>query len=252
MRGELRCKTQADLFDGNTENANAESCEEKAENESVYSADLAELFELSVEAYSAALHARMSCLPIAKEISRYIEKVKNSGSIHAVGGVPSTSPQSEVDRINADKAAFDRGDPDVLTVLRAAGKVRHEIHRLLGLLRFSPDSNGFYTARCAPDHLILPALAEHFTLRFGETPWIIIDEKREICLLREKGAEAVLVSLSSQNQKTRPTENCTADFWEDLWRLYHRSINNESRKNPGLQLQFMPRRYQKYLPEMKN
>ena len=38
---------------------------------------------------------------------------------------------------------------------------------------------------------------------------------------------------------------------EDLWRLYHRSINNESRNNPGLQRQFMPSRYRKYLNEFE-
>jgi probable DNA metabolism protein len=39
--------------------------------------------------------------------------------------------------------------------------------------------------------------------------------------------------------------------WEDLWRTYHRAINNPCRKNPGLQRQFMPLRYWKYLSEME-
>jgi probable DNA metabolism protein len=42
-----------------------------------------------------------------------------------------------------------------------------------------------------------------------------------------------------------------ADPWEDLWRNYHRSINNEGRKNPGLQRKLMPQRYWPYLSEMK-
>jgi len=207
--------------------------DEGGKEESLETSDVAGLFELSVEAYYAAIYARMSCLPIKNEISRYIEKVKGSN-----------------ERAIAEKTAFDRGDPDVLTVLKAAGKVQHEIHRLIGLLRFSPDNQGVYIARCSPDHFILPALAEHFTLRFGEMPWAIIDEKRGLCLRRGKDKPAKLTSATEMSPAT-DTEN-PGDHWEDLWRLYHSSVNNESRKNLNLQRQLMPERYQKYLPEMKH
>lgn len=196
---------------------------------------LADLFELSVDAFYTAIHARMSEFPIEKEISRFIEKAGKAGN-----------------RAAAARAALDRGDPDVLTVLKAAYKVQHEIHRLMGLLRFSPGPDGVYTARCSPDHFILPALADHFCLRFGETPWAIIDEKRNLCLYRDKGADVRLVSTaanSSAAAEITALEN--NDTWEDLWRLYHRSVNNESKKNQRLQHQFMPERYRGYLPEMK-
>jgi probable DNA metabolism protein len=38
--------------------------------------------------------------------------------------------------------------------------------------------------------------------------------------------------------------------WEKLWQHYHKTINNESRNNPNLQRQFMPKRYWKYLTEL--
>ena len=190
----------------------------------------ADFFELSADAYYAALHAWMSELPIEAEITRFVKKVSSAG-----------------DRTAAARAASDRGDPDVLTVLNAAYKVLGEIHRMTGLLRFNPDPQGVYTARCEPDYFILPGLAEHFTLRFGETPWAIIDLKRSLCLCRQKHGQARLGPVS-----TASAEGKAEDTWEDLWRLYHRSINNEARNNPGLQRQFMPERYHKYLPEMNN
>ena len=193
--------------------------------------DLSALFERSVDAYYAVVHARMSCLPIKKEIDRFIEKVSRAGG-----------------RAAADKTASDRGDGDVLAVLKAADKVRVEIHRLIGLLRFTADPSGVYVARCAPDYFILPALAEHFTLRFGETPWAIIDEKRKLCLRRGQSSPARLTP--SQDAPAPAAGKEAGDSWEELWRLYHRSINNETRNNPRLQRQFMPERYQKYLPEM--
>jgi probable DNA metabolism protein len=125
-------------------------------------------------------------------------------------------------------------------------KVQKEIHRMMGLLRFSSNKDGEFTARCAPDHNILPALKDFFTARFGDTPWSIIDEKRGLCLSRCPGKAAKITKLHLSDEKTAKND----DEWEDLWKHYHKTINNEDRNNPNLQRQFMPKRYWKYLPEM--
>ena len=124
-------------------------------------------------------------------------------------------------------------------------KFQHEIHRMIGLLRFTSDENGDFIAKCAPDYYILPNLAEYFTARFGETSWSIIDEKRGLCLRRLHGEDAKIISVNNDP----PVEKENADKWEELWKHYHKTINNEDRENPGLQKQFMPKRYWKYLPE---
>jgi hypothetical protein len=54
---------------------------------------------------------------------------------------------------------------------------------------------------------------------------------------------------AAQNNFGQAVQEEAGDSWEDLWRLYHRSVSNESRKNLKLQRQFMPARYQKYLCE---
>jgi probable DNA metabolism protein len=136
-----------------------------------------------------------------------------------------------------------------------------------------------YIARCSPDHHILPGLAEYFTRRFGEYPWAVIDEKRNLVLAGEPGGEARLFSLGVGPPKpggtfspggspgkavdgpaggndnsvdlANPGNNNPGDCIEELWRNYHRSINNPDRNNPALQQQFIPRRYRKYLPEFR-
>jgi len=123
-------------------------------------------------------------------------------------------------------------------------KVQHEIHRLMGLLRFTPNADGEFVAKCAPDHYILPSLASYFTARFGDTPWSIIDEKRGLCLICKPGVQAKVIPLNEESQ-----ENPNCDDWEELWKHYHKVINNEDRNNPKLQKQLMPKRYWKYLPE---
>lgn len=203
---------------------------------------LAGLFELSVNACYAALYAVMSELPIKRKISHFIEKVERAGN-------EITKRDSGEARIAADRAATDRGDPDVLTILKTAGKVQHEIHRLTGLLRFDTDPNGVYIARSSPDYFVLPALASHFYLRFGDTPWAIIDEKRGLCLCRAKnGPVRLLPAQSAGLGNNNPGDT---NSMEELWRLYYHSVNIESRKNLRLRRQFMPERYQKYLPELQ-
>jgi len=124
-----------------------------------------------------------------------------------------------------------------------AEKFQHEVHRMMGLLRFSPNENGEFIACCEPDYFVLPALAEYFTARFGETPWSIIDKKRGLSLRRQPPEQAKII-ICDKNSEFK-----TSDEWEELWKHYHSTINNEDRSNPDLQRQFMPKRYWKYLPE---
>jgi len=154
---------------------------------------------------------------------------------------------------DTEKAVYEPDDP--CAKASREYKFQHEIHRMMGLLRFTPDENGEFIAKCEPDYNILPNLAEYFTARFGETPWSIIDEKRGLCLRRLPGKNPKISSL--KNDPPVEKENCSennrlenSDEWEELWKHYHRTINNEDRNNPDLQRQFMPKRYWKYLPEV--
>ncbi|MDR1587076.1 MAG: DUF4130 domain-containing protein, partial [Treponema sp.] len=176
------------------------------------------LFELSANAFDACVLAWMSEFPIEAAIVRYACRVlaaavsgagaePGAGAFFAEGKAPSRTI-SEAARRNAEKAAADRGDNDARIVLEAAYKVSHEIDRLRGLLRFTPDERGVYTARCSPDHFVLPALGEHFFPRFGDTPWLVIDEKRNLGLFCFPGEGPRLQNISPG--PFRPD----ADEWE--------------------------------------
>jgi probable DNA metabolism protein len=210
-----------------------------------------DLFEVSSRAYDAAIHAGMSELPVEADIARYIQGVM-AAALEAPGGIKSPAAREA-----ADRRACDRGDPVVQVVLDAAYRVVREIDRLKGLLRFGLVPANFrsggpetcYLARCAPDHFILPALADYFTLRFGDTPWAIVDERRGLCLVRPPG-EAARINTLPVPFLLLPAGKPADEKWEALWRNYHCSINNRDRKNLPLQRRFMPARYWKYLPEM--
>ena len=132
-------------------------------------------------------------------------------------------------------AAADRSRPEVRVIRGAAFKVRREVHRLLGLLRFEPDSMGVFTARCEPDNDILDLLFPAFRRRFGADPFRIIDLRRGT------------VVESEHRARSRP--ECGRDI-TDLWRAYYKAAENPSRTNHRLRLQYMPQRYWKHLPEV--
>lgn len=207
----------------------------------------AELFSVSSPAYGHFLYGWMSEFPIETALLRFAWKViaaARQGGKNRPGGIKTAEA-----RAAAERAGGDRGDPAVEAVLRASFKVGRELRRLQGLLRFSspaspgsPGEAGGVIARCAPDHFVLPVLARHFSPRFGEIPWAIVDEKRELTLIGVPGGEPLVLP----GILPAPGE---PDIWEEHWRNYHRSINNGERENPRLQRQFMPARYWKYLPE---
>jgi len=213
-------------------------------NIAAFSKNAQAILELSANVFDLIVHAWMSELPIETEIAAFGRKAL------AAAGACSANACAGQKRRAAENAASDRGDDNVRIVLAAASKAQFETHRMMGLLRFSPDSNGTYTAFCEPDHLILPALREHFTSRFGETPWVIADVKRGLCLSRRLREKAKLAVMETGADTSASGDVFCNDEWEELWRHYHRTINNESRKNLHLQRQLMPKRYWKYLPEM--
>jgi probable DNA metabolism protein len=197
-----------------------------------------DIFELSTNAFYSIILAWISDLPIEKEIISFGRKI-----LSAAKNVKGLADK----HLAVDIAANDRADADTLTVLKTASKVQIEIHRLQGLLRFSVNEDGVYVARCEPDHFILPCLEEFFTARFGDTPWAIIDEKRGLRLGRKPGERAKINILEESHEDLSCAKS---DEWEELWKHYHKTINNEDRKNTDLQQQLMPKRYWKHLPEM--
>jgi hypothetical protein len=207
-----------------------------------------ELFEISANAYNDFIYGWMSELPIGADLIRFAWKVIAAGR---AGGCEGGNGSPEARRA-AEQAACDRGDPSVGAVLAASYKVTREIHRLEGLLRFAPDIRQVYIARCAPDHFVLPSLGEHFFRRFGDIPWVILDEKRELAVVCPAGGEPRLMPASAAQALPDMAEPAKEglDPWEAMWQNYHRVINNESRRNPALQRQFMQIRYWKYLNEV--
>ncbi|WP_243157965.1 TIGR03915 family putative DNA repair protein [Aminipila terrae] len=138
------------------------------------------------------------------------------------------------------------GNPYVSPVEKAEKKVTAEVHRILGLLRFSVLEGEVLYAVLEPDHDILEFLADHFTDRYKNEPFIIHDKRRGKALVAQ-GGEWYITDFTEKNL---PHISQNEKEYRALWKKYFETIAIKERTNPKCQKNFMPVRYWKHLTEI--
>lgn len=145
------------------------------------------------------------------------------------------------------------GDPAVFCVQQAERKVHSEVHRFLGILRFSvisgggPSASEVLYARLEPDHDIIQLMAPHFADRYKNDPFIIHDLFREKAVFAQEGHWYTSPLKRDAKERLAPGER----EYRALWKQYFEAIAIKERTNPACQKRFMPARYWKELTEMK-
>lgn len=133
----------------------------------------------------------------------------------------------------------------VFQVMAMKKRAFGECHRLKGLLRFQEVGNNLYYASLHPDNNIIEPLAHHFINRLPTQNFIIHDKTRNICLLYN-GKEYQI--MDATNLKI-PNISETEQKYQELWKLFFKTISISERKNPRCQMQYMPKKYWKDLIE---
>lgn len=135
--------------------------------------------------------------------------------------------------------------PSVLPVHQLSKRVSFEVHRFLGLLRFSDISGTLYAA-IEPDNDIITLMVEHFADRLKNERFIIHDKKRK---------KAVVYYNYNWMLRDFPDMDLTLNenerYFRELWKGYFRQIAIEERKNLRLQQQFVPKKYRKNITEFQ-
>lgn len=136
-------------------------------------------------------------------------------------------------------------DKYVLPLHKAASKVSTEMHRMLGLCRFSKTAQNYYLCKITPDHNILTLIAPHFSARMPDRLWIIADTRRALAAIYDWEKWFVVSSHLSKNiPYSEDEKQCRI-----LWKKYFDTIAIAGRRNPKLQKNMMPQRYWKNLTE---
>ena len=148
--------------------------------------------------------------------------------------------------------------PSVLAISQWTKKVGREKHRMEAFVRFKKTTDGLFLSLVRPDFNVLPLIQPHFKRRYQDQRWLIYDEQRKYGLYYDL-KEIHEVSLEA-NQIDRNIENGTSqnfqleldeqeELYDQLWKDYFNSINIKERQNVKLHVQYLPKRYWRYLNE---
>ena len=159
---------------------------------------------------------------------------------------------------HSDKVDENYGQPDVLALAQWAKQVGREKHRMEAFVRFKKCQNDLFLSLVRPDFNVLPLIQPHFKRRYQDQRWLIYDEQRKYGLYYDL-KEIHEVSLEA-NQIDRNIENGASqnfqleldeqeELYDQLWKDYFNSINIKERQNVKLHVQYLPKRYWRYLNE---
>ena len=133
----------------------------------------------------------------------------------------------------------------VFKVMHMRKRALSECHRLKGLLSFQEVGKNLYYASVHPENNIIEPLGHHLIRRLPTQNFIIHDKTRNICLLYN-GKEYQVID--STNLKI-PDISEEEEKYQELWKLFFKTISISERKNPRCQMQYMPKKYWKDLIE---
>lgn len=137
----------------------------------------------------------------------------------------------------------------VASALTIAKYVSHECHKLKGFLRFKELENHVLYAEMSPDNNLIFLLSKHFSKRLKNERWIIKDVKRQLLSIYDTHNFYLIPAESLHFDATLSQEE---NNLEKLWQNFFKTIAIQERQNPRCQMNFMPKKYWKYLIEMSD
>lgn len=142
--------------------------------------------------------------------------------------------------------------PEILEISKIVKSVGRESHRMNAFIRFEKLQDDSYFAKIEPDFNVIPLIAEHFKNRYKDQKWMIYDLKRgygiswDLCEFNTFVPEDTAKMQQSEN-----FHHAEEAFYQQMWQRYFIKTGIESRRNPKLHIQHVPKRYWKYLTEKK-
>lgn len=147
-----------------------------------------------------------------------------------------------------NKIFYMRNIKSVNEALKISKYVGHENHKMKGFLRFKELKNNILYAEFSPENNILFLLSKHFQTRLQNEYWIIKDTKRKIISVYDKKEFLI---IDEENFKLHTNEISDEEkSIEELWKNFYKTIAIKERKNERCRMNFMPKKYWKYITEV--
>lgn len=135
-------------------------------------------------------------------------------------------------------------DDDVVAAVECMNRVRWEIHRLHGFIRFMESASGALYAPFSPDNDVCDLLVPHFRARLPQFPFVLHDVSRKKAAIYD-GKNAFVAPL----ERAEVVLSADEQGWQALWKRYYASVNIPSRERLKQMRGYMPVRYWRFLPE---
>lgn len=148
------------------------------------------------------------------------------------------------------KIGYQRNLKCVREVLRVGQYVSHELHKMKGFLRFQELENQVLYAEIESENNILFDLSLHFQKRLTNEFWIIKDVAHGLVSCYDKN-KFVIVSESDFLLSTKLLSQEEKKY-ESLWKEFYKTIGIAERKNDRCRMNFMPKKYWKYITEVRD
>ncbi|MCI8508360.1 MAG: TIGR03915 family putative DNA repair protein [Lachnospiraceae bacterium] len=140
------------------------------------------------------------------------------------------------------------GEDAVCRVFELKRNVWNETHSFREFVRFHDSKEGILISRIRPKNQVLPMLAHHFSDRFPEENFVILDEVHEMGVFHERGKQWYLAPLES-TVLDRIWSHKASEEYEKLWKVFFRTIAIKERENYRCQRNLCALRYRDYMLE---
>ena len=115
-----------------------------------------------------------------------------------------------------------------------------------GVLRFA-DCGEFLAAKIQPQGKVLPLVAPHFCDRLPSESFMIYDSAHGMGFLHRADTPG---EFFQADQVELPSPSQAELRWQNLWKVFYRTIAVEGRENPQLRRQLCPKRYWPLMTEL--
>lgn len=147
-----------------------------------------------------------------------------------------------------NSVVYMHGNNAVCRLYELKRNVWNEAHSFREFVRFHESEEGILISQIRPKNQVLPILAYHFSDRFPEEHFVILDETHEMGLFHEKGQQWYLAPLEKA-VLDRIWGHKRISEYEGLWKAFFRTIAIEERKNYKCQRNMCALRYRDYMIE---
>lgn len=143
----------------------------------------------------------------------------------------------------------------VMKAMELSRKTQNESHLYLGITRFQ-ETYGILYATIEPKCNAIPLITEHFADRYPKENWIIYDKTRNIMAVHKAlgNVEILIGNMEEIVERTFGGDLeglVEQDRYEELWKLFFKSIAIDERYNPTCQRTLLPLWMRKHMKEFE-